>query len=214
MEQNFQTSFIPKKPMVEERITPTTSSTSFFKIIAIFVFFTVLVASGGLYFYKGMLAKNIESMKVSLDKSKNNFEPGQIVRLKTLDRRLNAASTILGRHISISPIFKTLQDNTMKSIRYTKFDYQIGTEKNPSIKINMSGQALDYNAVAVQSDLFKKDKNIIDPVFSNLSVDDKNNTTFDLSFFVDPAFVNYKQGLSTGGDSIPSTIDTSAGTLN
>ena len=64
----------------------------------------------------------------------------------------------------------------------------------------MSGQAIGYRSIALQSDLFTtrdEGKNFIDPVFSNLTLDAKGNVLFDLEFSVDPSFVDYKQMLST-----------------
>ena len=46
-----------------------------------------------------------------------------------------------------------------------------------------------------QSDLFTQSKYFIDPVFSNLSLDNSGNVIFDLEFTVDPSFVNYKNML-------------------
>ena len=62
MEQNFQTSFIPKKPIIKERAV-SSRPVGPLVVIALFILFTVLIAWGGLYFYKGLTAKNIESMK-------------------------------------------------------------------------------------------------------------------------------------------------------
>jgi hypothetical protein len=60
----------------------------------------------------------------------------------------------------------------------------------------MSGQAIGYRSIALQADLFTKNKNLIDPVFSNLSLNEKGNVIFDLEFYVDPNFINYKQTLT------------------
>jgi hypothetical protein len=59
----------------------------------------------------------------------------------------------------------------------------------------MSGVAMGYRAIALQSDLFAENKNLIDPVFSNLTLDSDANVLFDLDFSVDSNFVNYKQTL-------------------
>ena len=59
----------------------------------------------------------------------------------------------------------------------------------------MSGVAIGYRSIALQSDLFAKNKNLIDPVFSNLTLDNSGNVVFDLEFSVDPNFVNYQQAL-------------------
>lgn len=197
MEQSFQTSFIPKKPIIEKKAVPTRPA-SLFLVAAIFILIAIALASGGLYFYKSILVKNIEQKKNNLELAKNRFEPAKIAQLQTLDKRLRSADQVLEGHISISPIFKALQDITMKTVRYTKFSYEIGSDKDPSvknIKVKMSGQAIGYRSVALQSDLFKKNKNLLDPVFSNLSLDDKGHVLFDLEFSVEPNFVDYQQNL-------------------
>ncbi|KKP87384.1 MAG: hypothetical protein UR90_C0007G0022 [Parcubacteria group bacterium GW2011_GWC1_35_8] len=199
MDQNFQTSFIPKKPIIEERTVPA-RSVNFFTIISIFLLFTVLIVTGGLYFYKGILATDITKKENDLNLAKNRFEPSKITELQLLDKRLRSSTEILSRHIAISPIFRVLSDITMKTVRYTKFSYNIGTEKDTKVTVKMSGQAVGYRSVALQSDLFvtkEEGKNFIDPVFSNLSLDDKGNVLFDLEFLVDPSFVDYKQMILT-----------------
>ena len=57
-----------------------------------------------------------------------------------------------------------------------------------------------YRSIALQSDLFSKNKNFIDPIFSNLSLDDKGNVLFDLGFSVDMNFLAYKQVIKTEKD--------------
>ncbi|MFA5840689.1 MAG: hypothetical protein WC847_00210 [Candidatus Paceibacterota bacterium] len=196
MEQNFQTSFIPKKPMLKET-TVSARPVSIFLIISLFVLFTVLLATGGLYFYKGIVTKNITEMEKTLNLARNRFEPAKITELQTFDKRLRASTEILGKHMTVTPIFTALEQLTMKSVRFTKFSYSLGGEDKAGISIKMSGIAIGYRSIALQSDLFAKNKNLIDPVFSNLVLDNSGNVLFDLDFSVDPGFVNYKQTLMT-----------------
>ncbi|HPS21224.1 MAG TPA: hypothetical protein PLO44_00210 [Candidatus Paceibacterota bacterium] len=199
MEQNFQTSFIPKKPIVTEERTETARPrrpVSILTLISIFIFLAVVLATGGLYLYKSMLQKNITEMSANLALAQERFEPAKINQLQVLGKRLSASDQILTKHIAISPIFETLQESTMKTIRYTDFNYSFGTEKNSKlINVIMSGQAIGYRSIALQADLLAENKNIIDPTFSNLKLDDKGNVLFDLEFSVDPNFVDYKQML-------------------
>ncbi len=196
MEPNFQTSFIPKKPIIKD---PTASSrpVGILMIVAIFILFTVLIATGGLYFYKVVLTKNIASMQQTLNLAQNRFEPSKIAELQTLDKRLKASTEILANHISVTPIFSALEQITMKTVRYTRFSYDLGTDKSENIKVQMSGVAVGYRSVALQSDLMGQNKNFIDPIFSNLLLDNSGNVIFDLTFSVSPSFVNYKQDLLT-----------------
>ena len=196
MEQNFQTSFIPKKPMIEER-TITSRPISFLTVVSVVIFFTVIIATGALYFYDRILVKNIIKMENDLNLAKNRFEPSKIIQLQVLDKRLRASSEILSKHIAISPIFEALQSITLKTVSYTKFSYDFDDSKNAKIKVKMNGVAVGYRSVAFQSDLFAKNKYLIDPVFSNLLLDDKGNVLFDLEFSVDPTFVDYKKMLET-----------------
>ncbi len=192
METNFQTSFIPKKPLVPERAVKS-RPIGLLTFISIIIFLTAVVAAGALYIYKGVLQNSLTQMQNDLELAKNRFDPSQISQLNTLDRRLSAASTVLGQHISISPIFQALQDVTLKSISYDKFGYTTGSGGNQAVTVQLSGVAADYASVALQSDLFAKDKFFIDPVFSNLSLDNSGKVNFDLQFSVDSGTVNYEK---------------------
>jgi hypothetical protein len=197
MEQNFQTSFIPKKPIVSETSNFSASSegksVGIFMIIGIFLFITVALAGVGMYFYKDILNKNVLQMERDLVLAKNRFEPEKINELQRLDKKLSAANEILKNHVAISPIFEKLNAITLKSIRYTKFSYEFDRTQNSRVLVSMSGVATGYRGIALQSDMFTKERYFIDPVFSNLSLDERGNVLFDLEFLVDPAFVDYKQ---------------------
>ena len=194
MEQDFQTSFIPKKPIIEDR-TVVARPVGFALVLSLFIFFTVLIASGSIYLYKGILVKNITKMEGNLNLAKNRFEPSKINQLQVLDKRLRVSTEILSKHLAISPIFQALQDITMKTVRFTRFGYDFVDEKSAKISVKMSGSAIGYRSIALQSDLFAKSEYFINPVFSNLSLDNSGNVLFDLEFIVDPSFVDYKEML-------------------
>lgn len=214
MEQNFQTSFMPKKPMVEERVVTSRPTIGILSILSVFIFFTMIVGTVALFLYKGILTRNIVTMESDLNLAKDRFEPSKIVQLQVLDKRLKASNEILSKHIAISPIFKALQAITMKTISYTKFSYSFNDSNNTKIMIKMSGVAIGYKSVALQSDLFTENKYFIDPLFSNLSLDDKGNVVFDLEFSVDPNFVDYKKVLDATNESSPDILPNNGEVLN
>ncbi len=197
MEPNFQTSFIPKKPMIEERVAikrPTGALT----VISVFLLIASIAATGGLYFYKQLLSKNITQMASDLNLAKNRFEPARIAELQVLDKRLRASNDILSKHVAMSPIFQLLQDTTLPTIRFSNFTYSLD-ETNTKVQVKMRGVAVGYRSIALQGDLYTQNKNFIDPVFSNLTLDDKGNVTFDLAFTVEATFVDYKAILENAG---------------
>lgn len=201
MEQNFQTSFIPKRPVVE-----TTAKVSrpvgVFMILSIFVFIAVGIGYGGLYFYKGIIIKDIEQKKKDLQLAEGRFEVETIKKYKNLDRKLIASKEVLSQHVALTPIFKELQKITMKTVRFTDFSYSFAGGKENKIEVNMKGVGVGYRSIALQSDLFAKDKNFINPVFSGLALDDKGNVSFDLTFTVDPTFVDFDQTIKTENTSV------------
>ena len=196
MDQNFQTSFIPQKSIVKERAI-SVQSISFITIIPVFILVATLIGTGALYFYKAGLVKDIDELKNSFELAKGGFEPTTIAEIQALDKRLRASSAILGQHTAVTPIFEALELITMRTVRFTSFDYTSSNETNNQIAVKLKGVAIGYRSVALQSDLFAKNENFLNPVFSNLQLDDKGSVIFDLNFSVDRSFVNYKQTFLT-----------------
>ena len=214
MDTNFQTSFIPKKPLAEER-APATRHTSLFTFIATIVFLGAVAAAVAVYFYKESLTKTIATQQAELSAARNAFEPSLITQLKTLDRRITDANTIVNNHIVISPIFDALQTNTLKSIQFTHFAYTMPTNPGDPISVLMTGKARDYASIALESDQLATNKNIHNSIFSNLSLDDQTGlVTFNLSFTVDSDLVRYTNHLSdyvtVQGGSVATTTQVTA----
>jgi hypothetical protein len=201
MEQNFQTSFIPKQSVVETRAAAP-RGTGIFTLVAIILFLTMTVASAGVYFYKVVTEKRIVAMENDLNLAKNRFEPAKITQLQELDKRLRAANEVLSKHIAISPIFESLQDITMKSVRFTDFTYSLSDSATPVVNVKMGGEAQGYKAVALQADLFSQARHFIDPVFSNLTLNSKGDVVFNLEFSVEPTFIDYQEALR-GASEVP-----------
>ncbi len=195
MEQEFQTSFIPKKPLSEDRIKTRSSSVSFFNLIAIVIFLGALAAAGSVYFLKVSTKEKIKTAQASLQKAKEEFELDTVNSLQHLDKRLEASKDLLSGHIVLSPIFADLSQYTLKTIQFTKFSYSLSGTTNRSVDIKMSGIARDYNALAYQADIFSNYKYFKNPVFSNLSLNDKNQILFDLTFSVDENHIQYEKNL-------------------
>lgn len=193
MDQEFQTSFIPKKTVIEspKRIK---SGGGAINLIAFIVFLASLIAAGGAYFYRESVKTDIEEFKRSLAVAKNQFEPSLITELQILDKRLNAATTILDKHIAVSPIFVLLEEVTLPTVRYSDFSYEVDTTTN-LVNVTMKGEAKGYNFIALQADLFDDNKFIKNPIFSDFVLDQTGNIDFNLTFSVDKSLVSYESFL-------------------
>lgn len=196
MEGEFQTSFIPKKPFLGDRglhIQPV----SVFVFISTIVFFASLVGAGAVYIYESGLTRNLEVTKNEFVATRQEVDDNFIISMQALDRRINAAESVLNNHIVVSPIFKILEEATLQSVQFTKFSQSItGNGSGAVITIQMSGKAVNYKEVALQYDQLLAHKEFKNPIFSDLGLDTSGNVLFNLTFTVDPNFVLYGKILS------------------
>ena len=201
MENNsFQTSFIPKRPInttsgssISSRDTGKHSNP--FVTFSIIILILTIVATAGLYFYKGILSKQKDNLSVNLEKVKNSFDQKTISDLELFNKRISASRDILNNHVVLSPMFKLLGDLTIPSIQYTKFS---NSSTDKGFTVIMSGVAPDYQSIAAQANVFNGDngrlfKNV---VFSNLNKDLNNQVTFDVTFNVDPSLLSYQNSIN------------------
>lgn len=205
MDQQFQTSFIPRKPStvptapvsmprtdVAPQMPPPRESSgggSLLGLISGIIFVGSILSAVGVYAYNMTLTKDISSMIAQVDIAKKDYQKDLIATFEATDKRFKSAKEIFSNHIMVSPIFDTLQNLTLKTISFNNFSYTFNKVGN--VEVKLSGKAQTYEAIALQSDTFSKNRFISDPVFSNLNLDEKGKISFDLFFVVDKTFVNY-----------------------
>lgn len=192
MENSFQTSFIPKKPVISSKINKTPKS--LLLIILTFLLIVSVLASIGLFLYKNYLIKQKESYSTELSLVRESFEKGTIEELALFDKRTETAKDILNEHIVLSPVFVLLGQITIPSIQYTSFSHQ-NDENNFVVEIQ--GLAKDYRSIALQANMFNTEKShsFENVLFYNLTKDKSNNIKFSLKFNVKPALLSYQNNL-------------------
>lgn len=196
MDKEFQTSFVPKKTILERepsRIGGTFSSAA--NLIALIVFIASILTAGAAYFYRSSLEDKVAGYKVSLERARNAFEPTLITELQVLDKRMRAASEILDSHVAVSPIFELLGEITLPTVRYSDFSYEFNPENPNLVDVKITGEAKGYNYIALQADLFGENKFIKNPIFSEFTLDQNGNVDFALTFSVDKSLVLYESFL-------------------
>lgn len=193
MEPTFQTTFIPKKPLQQVATVEKPSGLIvFLNVIATLLVVASGAAYGILFVYKNQLTSSISNSNQSLERQSQTFESNLVVELDDINRRLQAAETLLKNHVVVSPLFKSLHEITLKTIKYNNFTFESQETAGKNILVKMSGTAQNYDSIALQSDMFAKNRFLKDPVFSNLVPDTKGAINFDLTFTVDPSFLLYK----------------------
>jgi len=191
----FRTSFIPKKPTsVKIEKKPKGRGIGFLSFVAFVVFLLSLVISGGLYFYKAVLDSRIKTMSESINRVREAIEPDLVANLIEIDSRINTSGTLLDDHTIVSPIFRVLEDKTLRTVRFDKISYFISDEEG--VNLLLSGEALDYASLALQSDIFGDEAAFEEPIFENLRLNEQGNVAFDFRTPIDKSFILYKNNLN------------------
>lgn len=188
MDPRFQTSFIPKKPIIAAT-GKVAAPINLFSLIATIFFVFALILTGGVFFYKQFVIKQIEVNKQALEAAKGAFEPEVIKDLIRLDSRLEAGKSLIENHVAVTPLFDFLSSVTLKSVRFK--DFTFAYLASDRIQVQMKGQAQNYASVALQADLFSEQPSLRDTVLSDMTLEPTGTISFNVVTTVDPSVVSY-----------------------
>ena len=181
MDTRFKTTFMPKQPVVaapQQRRKQSGIGAGLIGIISSVIFVLALLLTAGFFLYEHFLTRRVASLETTLAEAREAFEPAVIEELKRADARMRAAAALLAGHRAETPLFRLLEDETLRSVRYTLFAYTAAG--GPGGKLKMSGEARGFRAIALQADALGNHPEVINPVFSDLDQNVENGfATFD-----------------------------------
>ena len=186
----METSFIPKKNYNNKTIEK--KYVGWFLAVASFIFVITVIFSAGVFFYKGFLEDEIKNKNIILEKERGGLDLTLIQKLSKFDRKIEVAKEILDDHISLTHLFDFLEINTLKEVMFNNFSFE--TIKG-GYQLTLEGKANSYGDVAVQYNVLGNNKNIIEPIFSDLRVNNNGDIIFKASMKMDPKLISYKDNL-------------------
>lgn len=215
METKFQTSFIPKKPILAQESVHNSASTSIFMVIGLLLFLASIGAAGLTFVGKAYLLKAQEQAKKDLTSAEKRFNLPLIESIKKANLKIDAATKLVKNHIAVSEVLKIVGGLTAEKVRFTSFDFSAGGSDGVAVgqensngqsqstyKIRMKGVTDTFNSVAWQSDVFGDSKKygtnkvLKNPVLSDLSVDAAGNVTFNFSADISASDILYEKALA------------------
>ncbi len=199
MDPQIPTSFIPKRPITSDAALPEHRSRAvgLLSLITVIIVVATVVSFAGVYLYEKTLSTQKTKLEQSINDARNGIGTEFLTDMKRLNARITGVKALLQSHVVVSPIFAALEETTLRSIQYKKFSYEFRTDpgtKSQVVRVSLDGTGKNYSTIALQSDAFAQSTVIRNPVFSNLTVDDKNGTVgFQLAFDVDPADLSFQK---------------------
>lgn len=231
MEPKFQTSFIPKKPIMPVGgaasgvglNVPRRKHTgaSLFMTLSTILFIASLTGVAGAYLWKNILNAAQTTYKQQLDTRVKQFNPDLIDSLKRANVKIDTAKQLLNNHIAMSKIFGIIGSLTIENVRFTSLNVTTssanqssgnpvssGNASSNGISVTMKGLGANLSAVAFQSDVLGRLdqyglRNIVkNPILSDPSTDATNGSVaFGFSATIDPGSLSYEKAVSTAASS-------------
>ncbi len=196
MPPKFQSSFIPKGPLVSG-LNPTIGKVSrphdLLAILAKGAFAISVVAAILATGYKFYINYSIKEMSAEIERAREELAQGPVGELISLNDRISSAATLVAEHRVASPLFAFFEAKTPRSVRLSQFQFDM-SERGPVMAV--SGLAQGYSALAFFAETVYKEPNFREPVFSDISLDTRGNVSFNLTAKNDPALLSYEKALN------------------
>lgn len=196
MEPKFQTSFIPKKPILTTKGSGVSivHETNIFSVAATVMFIAAILTSGGLFVYKNLLTNQIAEADKSILEAQTALKPETIRDLVDANSRITASKSLLEKHVVVSKLLQLLETLTLKKMRFNTFSY---SNRNNVPTIFMQGEVQTYNALAQQQNVFSSNEFIKDPHFSNFNLSDNGYIVVNFTATLDPMLTSYKKAVDS-----------------
>ncbi len=215
METKFQTSFIPKKPLVsDQRIVAVRTGTSILMVIATLLF---LISVAGAVFsvvWTNVLNKDQENYRKQLAGMESKFPIADIENLRKFNKKIDISKQLLKSHLAVEEIFAILSELTIEDVRFNSFSFSAPLKDGDGVTVTLSGVAKNFYAIAFQSDVFGtsdkygKNKILKNPIISSVAEQENGTINFGFTATLNPDDLRFAKLMtveSTGDDTTASS---------
>jgi len=168
MPEDFNKNFIPKK-----RVDPKRAGLRIYHTVdtltavAVILFSTTVFVVLGLYGSAFVIEKQTRALQSEVSKLSGNFNSLEVSELVFLDKKVSAATQIINRHTSLTDIRNFLKDHTQSKVQVISYIFEETEEdQKKSQTIVIKGEALNYNTLANQQNIFMSNESVQSVVFS------------------------------------------------
>ncbi|GEM_PF-2103146 len=192
MPQKVPTSFVPKQPVRTVRRPQARGPLSIFAVAALVLIGASVVLAGLAFGYEFYLKQNKEEKTQDLKALQDSVEPQAVEELARLSQRLVISRELLDSHVAVSAIFSMFERDTVQNVSFDNFELQ--TAPSGDVEITMEGTALDFNALAYQSVVFRDNPFLRNQIFEDITVKDDGDVSFSFVGIVSSTLVRAQGG--------------------
>lgn len=147
--------------------------------VALALFLAALIVAGGLWIYARSLATAQNQWRDQIKTQEDELRPDLLAQLVDLSNSLNVARELLAKHVFVSNVFAFLQEAAHPKVQFTSFSFSLDSQK-----IDVSGLAPSYRAVAEQISALESSPQVEHVDFGGLSLADRGLVNFKLAIIV------------------------------
>lgn len=178
----------------EERIMPKyKQAPKGFFWLSLIIFLISLLVSGGFFFYKEYLEKQIDIYSSSFEKMKSRVEPASLVQIVNFTSKIESAKKILVGRKKPSLLFEILENNTLKNNFWTSFNLknEESKEKGGLFKnrLSLNGVAKSYTDLAKQMKIFKSSPHFEATSFSRFQLLENGDVAYYMDLTIKEALL-------------------------
>lgn len=174
------TSFVP--PPASSSVSAYRSNAlSFFAYAILGIVFVLAI---GVFLYGRLLASELSSKGASLHEAELAIDPATVGSFVRLRDRLASGEKLLDEHIAFSGFFTSLEKLLPTTVRFSSLHLSVDTAGVS--RVEGTGSAKSFNALAAASTAFAEDGRIKDAIFSNITINGDSSVSFVLSAALDP----------------------------
>ena len=155
--------------------------------IGLILFFTSLIATGGLYLYQRSLESTHTRWLEQVKNQEGELRPDLLTQLVDLSNSLNITHELLSNHTFVSNVFSFLQQVTQPRVQFTTFSFTLDSQK-----IDVSGVAASYRVVADQINVLESNPQVEHVDFGGLSLGDRGLVNFKLAIIIRPDLLRFQ----------------------
>lgn len=164
-------SFIPKRPTQKKPVAKSFRKIYVLSYVSYLVFFTTLLAAGGVFLYQLSLTSELNGLKEDLVAQRDQFNQADLDRVRNLDYRIDAARQLVNNHASLLTVLNALDETIADPVQLLSFNYN-RTEDPRRPRLALSAIASQFDEVIFQERVLSGNA-----VTSNFAVADVNLST-------------------------------------
>ncbi len=186
---NIPSSFVPHEKSIVRSKVSESGLGNIFGFLSYTVLGIVFVIAIGLFFYGRVLASDKVAKNTELAKVEASIDPATVNSFVHLRERLDSSRELLANHIALSGFLSTIQSLLPSTTRFSSLHILVSSSGDA--RVEGSGVAKSFNALAATSASFGADGRIKDAIFSKMAVHNNNSVSFGFSATLNPKIIMF-----------------------